>query len=559
LTSTQHQNPIGSRFHQLQILVMRWHKDCVLPAASPYIWVTKLGSMRIQPLHLLNRSLCLALGVGFLAWGVTLNGSAQNTLTVHVDGLSNDTVYLAHYYGAKLFYNDTAVANKQGTVVFQGKPFEEGGKYAVVVPGPKFFEFLMVDEPMEFQTTASNPSGDVKVLQSKENEVFYGYLNFIKEKRTQRAPFDEVLQDEAATEDEIASAKAAIQALTDEVNKYQHYLTNDPRQFLFGKYLTMVNEPTVPDTPDEVTDKAMWQYLWYRKHYWDRVDFSDPRLVRDGAFDQLISRYWAKVLPQIPDTMIAEAHGLLKKTLDAGNQDMFKYMLHHMTYASESSKIMCIDKVFVDLVNSYYRTGMVNWLSDEQLKKILDRADDLKHTLCGNRPPNITLPDLDQESWVQLYEVDAKYTLICIWESTCGHCKKEMPKLERIYDEWKPRGLEIFAIGNDFEPEPWQKYIREKEFTKWINVSDNPLINAQDSATALIYGGVTNLESLNFRTTFDVYATPKMFLLDADKKIVAKQVGATQLAEILSQLEGLQETVPYFAPEEKKESAENDH
>ena len=158
-----------------------------------------------------------------------------------------------------------------------------------------------------------------------------------------------------------------------------------------------------------------------------------------------------------------------------------------------------------------------------------------------------------------MHDIEAKYTLICIWESTCGHCKKEMPKLERIYDQWNPRGLEIFAIGNDFEPEPWQEYLREKELTKWVNVSDNPLINAQDSATALIYGGVTNLESLNFRTTFDVYATPKMFLLDEDKNILAKQVGAVQLAEILSQMEGLEETLPYFAPAEKKESAENDH
>ena len=90
-------------------------------------------------------------------------------------------------------------------------------------------------------------------------------------------------------------------------------------------------------------------------------------------------------------------------------------------------------------------------------------------------------------------------------------------------------------------------------------MSDNPLINAQDSATALIYGGVTNIESLNFRTTFDVYATPKLFLLDKDKKIIAKQVGAVQLAEILSQFEGLESTVPYFEPEERRESAENDH
>ena len=67
--------------------------------------------------------------------------------------------------------------------------------------------------------------------------------------------------------------------------------------------------------------------------------------------------------------MIVEAHSLLDQVLTAGNKDMFKYMVHHMTYASESSKIMCMDKVFVDLVNSYYRTDMVDWLNEEQLKK----------------------------------------------------------------------------------------------------------------------------------------------------------------------------------------------
>ena len=134
-----------------------------------------------QPTSPFLRSVLLAL--------ITLASTsmnAQNDLVVHVDGLSNDTVYLANYYGAKLFYNDTAVADAKGTVTFKGKPFEEGGKYAVVVPEPKFFEFMMVDEPMEFKTTAANPSGDIDVIQSKENEVFYGYLNFIKE-QTHRA------------------------------------------------------------------------------------------------------------------------------------------------------------------------------------------------------------------------------------------------------------------------------------------------------------------------------------------------------------------------------------
>ena len=102
------------------------------------------------------------------------------------------------------------------------------------------------------------------------------------------------------------------------------------------------------------------------------------------------------------------------------------------------------------------------------------------------------------------------------------------------------KGLEIYAIGNDFDPEPWQDYVREKEYTNWINVSDNPLINAQDSAMVLIQTRQTTLKSLNFRTTFDVFATPKIFLLDSDKRIVAKQISAEQLEDILNRLEAIE-------------------
>ena len=84
------------------------------------------------------------------------------------------------------------------------------------------------------------------------------------------------------------------------------------------------------------------------------------------------------------------------------------------------------------------------------------------------------------------------------------------------------------------------------EYTDWINVSGNPLINAQDSASALIYGGVTTLKSLNFRTTFDVFATPKVFLLDKNKKIIGKQIGAEQMGDILGRLEEMERKgIPY--------------
>ena len=467
-----------------------------------------------------------------------------NDIIVTVEGLGADSVFLANYYGSRLYYSDTTVSDINGRFVFEGKPLNECGKYAVVLPGPVFFDMMLVSEPMEFKTTMKNPQGDMQILQSEENKVFYDYLNFLNSKREERTPHDAVINDSTASPLKIEIARNAMNVMNSAVLEYQDALIDDPRDYLFGKYLGMVREPKVPDAPSNIEDVRFWNYMWYRNHYWDRVDFTDSRLVRDGSFHNMIEMWWGKVIPPDPDTLFFEAKKLLAQV--SGNEDMYKYILHHMTFESESSKVMCMDKVFVDLVNEYYVTGKVKWLNEKQLGKIVDRANALKYSVCGNIAHNITLPGKDGTTWNSLHDIEAKYTVMVIWESSCGHCKKEMPVLQRIYEEWHDKGLEIYAIGNDFEPEPWLEYLETTNYTDWIHVSDNPLINAQDSAAALIYSRITDLESLNFRTTFDVFSTPKLFLLDENKKILAKQIGALQLAEMLYRIEGLEPPQPEF-------------
>ena len=474
-------------------------------------------------------------------WGVSLPLAAQKpkttTIEFVVEGLKGDTVYLANYLGDKMFYADTAIADAKGRVVFEGRPAGEFGKYAAVMPGPKYFDFLAVPENIRLKTRLNDPARYMEVVESPENKLFYDYLFFLSNLREQAKPFETVLADSTAAEAARAEARTQLESMGKQVAEEQKRILRESPDMLFAKYLNMILEPEIPPVPEFIANPEELQYRWYRNHYWDRVDFTDPRLVRDGSFHSLLDRWWTRVLPQDPDTLIAEGNKLIARSV--GNPDMFKYVVHYITFTSESSQIMCMDKVFYDMAERYYRTGKAVWLKPEQVQKVLDRAEDLSNSLCGNKVPDIILPDLGQQTWVSLYGIDAKYTLLVIWESTCGHCKKELPILQELYREWKPRGLEIFAIGNDFEPEPWQKYVREKGLEDWIHVSDNPLINAQDSASKLIYAGITTLKSLNFRTTFDVFATPKLMLLDKDKNLIAKQVGAEQMAEILARLEGL--------------------
>ena len=461
--------------------------------------------------------------------------SPDYVIDVTVEGLSNDTVYLAHYYGNKLYYADTAVTSASGRVVFPGRPYEKCGKHAIVMPGPKYFEFLAVTENIVLKTKASDPTRFVEVMESDENKVFYDYLGFIQARRKLAGPHEAVLADSTAAAEEVSVAREFLTDLGEEVSNEQQRILKTYPEKLFAKYLNMIIEPEIPEVPAQIVNKQELQYRWYRDHYWDRVDFQDPRLVHDGSFHQILEMFWTRVLPQMPDTMLVEADRLIAKT--EGNDEMFKYITHFVTFNSESSQVMCMDKVFVHMIDTYYATGKAIWLKQEQLEKVMDRADELRDSQCGSRIPNIILPGLDQNDWVSLYDVKSKYTAVIIWESTCGHCKKELPKYRDIYADWKDKGLEIFAIGNDFDPEPWIEYVNEKGYDDWINVSDNPLVNAQDSASALIYNGTTTLKSLNFRTTFDVFATPKVFLLDEDKRILAKQIGADQMLDILGRLE----------------------
>ena len=98
------------------------------------------------------RSNILFMALSLMMTGSVLGQSPFN-VDVTVTGLSYDTVYLANYYGSKLYYSDTAVTDTDGHFRFKGKAFDECGKYAVVLPGPVFFDIMLVNEPMEFKTT----------------------------------------------------------------------------------------------------------------------------------------------------------------------------------------------------------------------------------------------------------------------------------------------------------------------------------------------------------------------------------------------------------------------
>jgi thiol-disulfide isomerase/thioredoxin len=461
---------------------------------------------------------------------------SKYTIKGHIEGLKDTVVFLANYYGNKLYYNDTSRVDSKGNYSFKGKPYNECGKYALVMPGPKYFDFVIAEENIVMNCDASNDVEKIEIKESVNNKEFFEYIRFINKKIKERQPIDQVLNDSTLTEDQKKDAREQLKRLNKEVIEFQTELIKKNPETLTSKLLKMNQELEAPAAPDSLDEdkKKLWTYYWFREHYWDNVDLKDPRLVRDQGFHRLLETYINQTLPQIPDTMIKEAKKLIDRTI--GNEDGFKYIVHFITYTSETSKIMCMDELFVYMVDSYYTTGKATWMKPDKVEEMKKSADSKRYCLCNEIAPDIILPDTSEKKWVSMKKSAGKYTLLVIWESSCGHCKKEVPKLLDLYHRWKDKGFVVYAVGNDLENDKWKEFIRDKKLD-WINVSDTKEIMKQDSASKLIWQGITTLQSLNYRTTYDVNSTPKVFLMDKDFKIIAKQLSAEQLEELLNNLE----------------------
>jgi cytochrome c biogenesis protein CcmG/thiol:disulfide interchange protein DsbE len=72
-------------------------------------------------------------------------------------------------------------------------------------------------------------------------------------------------------------------------------------------------------------------------------------------------------------------------------------------------------------------------------------------TLDGRQAPSLVLNDLDGESW-DISKAKGRWLFVHFWASWCGPCRKEMPTIQAIYNQFDKSELEIVII-NTAEPE----------------------------------------------------------------------------------------------------------
>ena len=198
---------------------------------------------------------------------------------------------------------------------------------------------------------------------------------------------------------------------------------------------------------------------------------------------------------------------------------------------------MGMDEVQMHIAEKYYIPG--SWWSDSSfIAELKTRVERTKPLFIGKIAPDIELMSVPSSHFIEalkdtslkryphvgtkitLHQIDAKYTVLIFWESDCGHCKTIVPELYDLYlNSLSDSDVKIIAISTLFGEDgkmKWSDFVNEHKLYEWINA--------------------WNPYSYEYKLTYDINSTPQIYLLDEQKKIIAKKISPDQIEDIIESL-----------------------
>lgn len=425
---------------------------------------------------------------------------------------SDDTVaYLGHHFATQRYLDDTAkVVN--GKAVFEGKKTLTPGIYFYYTP-KNYFEFLVEDQNFKLEATAPDFVGTMKIKNSTENDGFYKLQRFTAEMKSKSKSIKD-RYDSTTNEEEKAKLKEQLVEMNNQVEEFQVKIKSEYPGTLLARIITLMQSPKVPEVPEGNENPELFKYQYYKDHFWDGIDITDPGLIRTPLLDAKLNDYLDNVVLQLSDSVIKEVDIILTKAKKS--KEAFRYLLITLVNKYEASHVMDFDRVFVHIVENYYLTGMADdWASKETLDKLKNRINMMKPNFIGNPAPELVLWDtLGTE--INLRDINAKYTVLYFYDPDCGHCQKKTPILYESYPELVAKGVEIVGVCTGTDEKKWKDFIKNDDLG-WINVAD--------------LGSKTY-----FKYYYDVRTTPTVYILDKDKKILVKKIDALDIPQVIDQI-----------------------
>ena len=443
-------------------------------------------------------------------------------IEVTVAGAPNDTLLMAFYYGhvEMRYAKDTAYTDNKGYAVFSKTTPLPGGMYLLAKKGVVLFDFLISDDDSQqfaIYVEDNNIMESLKFTNSPENEKYLETQRYMGERQRRSMRLREKVY---ADKNYEAIAQDSLNITAQEVQSYvEEVVRQFPGKLIASLVTAMKGSPPVPeidipeDTPARDTILGEHSYQFNKNHYFDNINFSDKRLLHTPVLQPNLDYYFTNILLQVPDSIIPQVEMVLERA--KADKDIFMYCTSHVCNTFIDSPIMGMESVVVFIAKKYYLSGQAYWATEELLKQMTDFVAYNQFSLIGMQAHELKMQNLKGEE-VSLYGLQAPYIVVFFYEPNCNHCQKEAPKLLEVYHKYKDSDVKFMAINIQINYEEWINFVENGNYD-WINVWYPP-------------------RKSQFPDFYNVATTPQVYLLDKDKKIIARRIESQNLDLILKNI-----------------------
>lgn len=271
-----------------------------------------------------------------------------------------------------------------------------------------------------------------------------------------------------------------------------------------------VFRPATP--PAMLTPEQQAGYL--NEHFWDTFDFADTLFLAEADTMQMMTSFALYVQQFVPDSLAAESMSRLFEKA-AVSKPMLEYfamlaenVLHdpNSQFRNDELYIPVLETVLAsDLLDKYERMPYEYDLEIARQNRIGRKANDFRYTLASDRS-------------ARMYDIRADYLLLFISNPGCPMCRdvRERIKASKVLTDLVGQGrMKVLVIYPDADLKSWREHLPEYP-ESWINAYD--------------YGREITKQRL-----YDLRAIPSLYLLDADKRVLAKDcVDVAYIEDIVS-------------------------
>lgn len=219
--------------------------------------------------------------------------------------------------------------------------------------------------------------------------------------------------------------------------------------------------------------------------FWDGIEAFDGPTDKNPILAAQIDFYFDVMVSPLPDSITLEISRLVKRT--ESNTDLRDFILWKLLDKYQCPEYMTQDQVFVWLYDQYFSKMEIKDLNPANLTLIREKAERLRRLALYQPAPNFKFSES-----VDLQSIESKYTVLFFYDHDCNLCQQELRDLDSVFMAHP----EITTLAID--------------------------MNTNDASLDVLYD------------LYDIETTPLIYVLDRDKRIIAKKIRAKQIPLIVN-------------------------